>query len=224
MAMRSLAAKTAVGRAAGEHDPERPMAGLLGECIGLDHEFRLVGQGVREDAGSVPIAPVGASRRVLRSGDVADPAVAKRREMGDHPDGRGMVVDDDREVLGAAGRPVEEDERKGLLAQLGDRVVGHLRGRDEETVDLALPKHAQVGRLTFRLVLRVAQDEVVAPQASRVLGALDDRREERVGDVRDKHPERQRPLQAKAAGEGRGPVAEAVGGRQDAQARLRPHR
>ena len=113
---------------------------------------------------------------------------------------------------------------KAVLAQLGDRVVGHLRGRDEQAVDLALAEHAQVGRLALRVVLRVAQDEVVAPLAGRVLGPLDDRREERVRDVRDEHPERQRPLQAEAAGEGRGPVAEAVGGREDALARRRPDR
>ena len=94
--------------------------------------------------------------------------------MADDLDGRGVVVDDDGEVFRAAGRSIEQDERESLLAQPRDRIVGHLRGRDEQAVDLSLAEDTQVARLALRLVIRVAQDDVVAPLEGRVLGALDD--------------------------------------------------
>ena len=182
----------------------------------------IVGQAVGADRRPVPREPVDAGRRVQRAGDVADPPVAEGGEVADRVHGRRVVVDHDREVVGVVGRPVEEDEGVPLVAELVDRVVGHLRGRDQQAVDLVLAERVQTGRLALRLVLRVAQDEVVAALARGVLRALDDRREERVRDVRHEHAERQRPLQPEAPGEDRRPVAEPLGRREDALARLRP--
>ncbi len=71
-----------------------------------------------------------------------------------------MVVDEHRQNVGAMRLAIQQDEREGIRAQLIDRAVGHLRGRDQQAIDLALPEHAQVGRLarTFDAMLARLDD------------------------------------------------------------------
>ena len=104
------------------------------------------------------------------------------------------VVHEHHQVVRASGPPVDQHEGEIITSQLSDGRVRHEARGDDDAVDLSLAEHSQVLVLALRRVLGVAEHEVVAARARRLLDPFDDRREERVVDVRHEHPESERPL------------------------------
>src|SRR5207245_3299035 len=82
----------------------------------------------------------------------------------------------------------------------------------EDAFNLPLREDSQISVLAFGRVFRVAEHEVVSARVCGVLDAFDDRREERVVDVWDEHPEREGPLQPEASRQCRRPVPQAPRG------------
>ena len=147
--------------------------------------------------------------------------MAQADEVSDRGGDAPGIVDDDGKVVRAPRTAVHEHEWEVIAAQLRDGRVGHEARRDEETVDLPFAEHAQVGRLALRGILGVTEDQVVAAGMRGVLDAFDDRREERVVDVRHEHAERERAPKAQAPRERGRAIAEPICRRDDALAGLR---
>ena len=122
--------------------------------------------------------------------------MAEKNEVGDDLGGGASVVDLDGRVFGNSRAAIHQHEREPLPAHRGERCIGHAARRDEQTVRLPLAQDAERRLLTLGLVVRVAEHELVAAVARRLLRPTDDRREERVGDVRDEHSEGPRPAQS----------------------------
>ena len=92
------------------------------------------------------------------------------------------------------GHVAIHDDDRGLEApeQAHRRLVILVGERQDESIHAALFQHVQVGQLDLGVAERVRQQDRVAGLLQDRLGTLDDVRKQRIGDVADDEPDRQR--------------------------------
>ncbi len=155
--------------------------------------------------------PGGAGGDVLRAGDVPDPGVPERGQVGDRRPHALLVVHRDggeRVVLRGA---VHQHDRDFVLGRLGEDRAARDRGREHEPVHVPGPHLVEDQLLLGQVGVGVADQRHVAVLGEPVLDAADHRREQRVVEVGDQHADRVRAAGPQAARHRVGPVAEPVG-------------
>ena len=89
-------------------------------------------------------------------------------------------------------------------------------GRRDDAVHLPGAHRLRVEQLPLRVVVGVGGERRVAGRHEAVLDPAQDRREERVGQIRDQHADRVRAVRLQPARDRVGPIAELLGGLEDA--------
>ena len=203
MAVRSLAG--------GEQFPAAAQP-LLQGVAGRVHDLGLPrGQLVRGHASAETAEPLGARRDVLRAGDVADPGVPERDQVGDRrPHARLAVRRDRREGIVLRGAVHQHHGHVGL-GRLGEDGAAGDRGRQHEPVHVPGAHLVEDELFLGQVGVGVAEQRDVTAGGEPVLKTAHDRREQRVVEVGDQHADGVRAAGPQAARHRVGPVAEPVG-------------
>jgi len=128
-----------------------------------------------------------------------------------HP-GALLVVDRDRGKAVVLREPVHQHYGQVSRRHLGEQAVVQSGGSEHKAVDVTGPHLLEDQPLSVGVGVGVADQGHVARPGELVFQAADDRREDRVVQVRNQHPNRVRTAGPQAARHRIGPVAELGGG------------
>ena len=159
-----------------------------------------------------PAEPAHAGRCLLGPRDVRDAGVTEPGQVADGHPGALLVVDRDRGKAVVLREPVHQHHRQVGRRRLGEQAIVQGGGGEHETVDVTGPHLLEDQALPAGVGVGVADQGHVARRGELVFQAADDRREERVVQVRNQHPDRVRAAGPQAARNRIGPVAELGGG------------
>ena len=123
----------------------------------------------------------------------------------------GLVVPDHGGERSVLDGPVHQYDWKSRIPDLLENRMIVPSGRGDEAVDLPRPHGAHVHALALGVVVRVRDQRGVARFLQTVLDAAHDRREQRIGDVRDQHPDRVGAIGLQSTGDRIRPVPELFG-------------
>ncbi len=199
------------------------MAGLHGKVT--RHDAEVAQAATRPAGGAHAFQPLRVQGIVGRSAHHGDPLVPQSVQVLHHSARGGRVVDVD---AGDAQRGIELaaiDHRcsgTSLLDNLARRRRQAMPQHDQ-TIGLVAPEHLRVALLALGQVLGVAQQDGIANGLRRILRALQDLREERVGDVRHGDQDLAAALGLECPGHRVGHVAQRSSGLLDARASSRQH-
>jgi hypothetical protein len=173
----------------------------------------LTGVGERLEEGLMALTSRGARQRTADDGDL--PVPQRHQVLGGKP-GALPVVDEDEVDVGARREGTVHqhhgDPGEGRLVQHG---VG-LHRRDEDESVGARGEVRDEGDLAGGVLVAVGQQHPDVVPGERRLDAVDERGEQRVGDVRDDHPDTPVPAGAQATSGLVRAVAQLLDGRVDA--------
>ena len=124
-----------------------------------------------------------------RTGDEGDVAMAERGEVLHALTDAVMVVHLEQADAVAFGADVDEDERNVTLGELVEQWLFDSKGHDGDAIDLALQHAADTVRHAFGIVVGGADKYLVAVLDGDILEALDEFREEGIGDLGDDEAE-----------------------------------
>ena len=189
-------------------------AAALGGWVGPDD--REVGAGRARRVGR-RAADLLAGPRAAGAGDQCDLAVT---EAGEVFDGEPGALGDVHHDAGQAGDLTVDDDQRHLAAELLDEAVAHPRAAEQDPVDL-LGQRADQLLLDGGVLVGVGDEDVVVAVAGLALGGLDQRWEERVGDVGHDQTDVVRPPGDQRPGRPVGAVTEMLGAGQHPAAGLR---
>ena len=189
----------AVGASARERAAARPRPRRLDRKIPL-HDGAVALSFLFPGASRRAVETIAAERADERAGDHADAAMPKTVQVIHRFVGGFRVVD----------VHARNTERGAELAAVHDRRAprlhhaNHRRGfarkpmaEKNQPVSLFAPQHHRVALFAFLIVLRVADEHRVAFALGDGFDALEDQREERIGNIGDRHDQLPRPQGAK---------------------------
>ena len=153
---------------------------------------------------------------------MGDALVAQPGQMGDGEPDAPLVVDRDRRQAVVVREPVHQHHRQVRPGCLGQHGVVEVRRREDETVHVPRPHLLEDNPLPLAVPVGVAEQRDITGGGEPVLDAPHDRREQRIVQVGDEHPDGVRAPGPQAARHRVRPVAEEFRGLKHPESRVLP--